>query len=814
MTRAHGALLAGALSSTALYYALHALGARAAAEASLLVPAACALALTLRRSRDGETAARWFWRLVAASMFLWCCGQWLWTLRVWRGSELLSFGDRMLGPSVVPSVFFIGFLVPLIAAVALAPHGRPGRWDAVPVADCALLAIGTSFVFARVVFLPFLVHAAEPQRGLALGGLCWALSVFALVLWRGVEQPAFRRAYGGLALYGLVYGVSSSLANGSGGPVPAAGGPLDLAWIVPFFLLAFAALPATDSAPFRISSSQAVALTAATLGLDLLVDRGLPGASVLAHDGHLWLLLAAAALLGGVCAARLALEESAEVRARSESIALTQAEERARRLAAVSLLSGSNVVEIQQAVDEMFACARAVAPAVGERGARMMALAWRCRAIAAELAGALSLAPPAARRAVNVRQLLEQTAGRAAAEGLALQVRFSSGGLPVVLGDRERLEGAFRALMQNAAEARRGGVLRISGEVTPGEIVLRFSDDGPGIPIGIRHRVFDPFFTTRGVRGGLGLGLTVVEAAVRSHGGSVACETHPAGTCFVLRLPILDRRRSAAGARRWPLALAAAGSATIATALVVSPPELRATVAVLAQLATATVATAALLWTAGRRRGRERAFWALLAGGPAMWASVCAVGLVAPGRGAFELVAQLLLLETAGDSLWAAALLLRPDARLRGRPRAVALLLIAAALLFAGLAWPAVLVLALPVLLPTLPMPALLAARSVSRLVLAVWAAVLSRRSAVPRWRASFKVLSLMLALWAIGASLADAALRRGGHLPGLASLGWCAPFLLLAAIAAREALRRKADDVSGVEPQPSFEALSAVKIG
>jgi signal transduction histidine kinase len=617
-----------------------------------------------------------------------------------------------------------------------------------------------------------------------------------------------------LALFGPAYGVASSLAHGSGGPVPAPGGPLDLAWIAPFYLLAFAALPARG-VPFRITSSQAVALTAATLGLDLLVDRGLPGGSALPHDGHLALLLGAAALLGVVCAARLALEESAEESARRESRALAEAEERARRLAAVSVLSGSDVVEIQHAVDELFERARAVAPAVGERGARMMALAWRCRAIAAELAGALSLAPPASRRAVNVRQLLEQTARQAASEGLALQVQFTSSGLPVVLGDRARLAGAFRALMQNAADARHGGVLRISGEVTPGEVVLRFSDDGPGIPVAIRHRVFDPFFTTRGATGGPGLGLTVVESAARSHGGSVACETHATGTCFVLRLPILDRRRSAAGARRWPLALAVAGAAAITTALVVLPPGSRPTAAVLAQLASAGVATAALLWTAARQRGRERAFWALLAGGPALWGSVRAVFLLAP-VGAGVAPAPWFLLEAAADSLWAAALLLRPDASLRGRPRAVALLLIAAALLFAGLAWPAVLVLRWPVPLPALPLPVLFTVRAGSRLLLAAWAAGLSRRSAVPRWRATFKVLSLMLAAWAAGASLADATLLRGGGLlpGGLASLGWCAPLLLLAAIAAREALRRKADDADAVELQPGLDALRAVKIG
>jgi signal transduction histidine kinase len=72
-----------------------------------------------------------------------------------------------------------------------------------------------------------------------------------------------------------------------------------------------------------------------------------------------------------------------------------------------------------------------------------------------------------------------------------------------------------------------------------------FSDDGPGIAMGLQDQIFDPFFTTKPLGQGTGQGLFVAYAIiVEQHGGRVRCESQPGkGATFKIWLPI-----SAAGA--------------------------------------------------------------------------------------------------------------------------------------------------------------------------------------------------------------------------------------------------------------------------
>jgi len=72
-----------------------------------------------------------------------------------------------------------------------------------------------------------------------------------------------------------------------------------------------------------------------------------------------------------------------------------------------------------------------------------------------------------------------------------------------------------------------------------GELVIRFSDDGVGIPEEHRPRVFEPFFTTRRGTGGSGLGLHIVfNLATRTLGGRISVDSTPGdGTTFTLRIP-------------------------------------------------------------------------------------------------------------------------------------------------------------------------------------------------------------------------------------------------------------------------------------
>jgi len=73
-----------------------------------------------------------------------------------------------------------------------------------------------------------------------------------------------------------------------------------------------------------------------------------------------------------------------------------------------------------------------------------------------------------------------------------------------------------------------------------GQVEIRVSDDGCGIPQELQQRVFDPFFTTKPVGKGTGQGLAIVySTVVDKHGGSLSLESEPGrGTSIALRLPL------------------------------------------------------------------------------------------------------------------------------------------------------------------------------------------------------------------------------------------------------------------------------------
>jgi signal transduction histidine kinase len=71
--------------------------------------------------------------------------------------------------------------------------------------------------------------------------------------------------------------------------------------------------------------------------------------------------------------------------------------------------------------------------------------------------------------------------------------------------------------------------------------VVSIADSGPGIPPGLRERIFYPFFTTKDA--GSGVGLAKAQKIVTSHGGSIELESAPgAGATFRVRLPAAEDR--------------------------------------------------------------------------------------------------------------------------------------------------------------------------------------------------------------------------------------------------------------------------------
>ena len=112
--------------------------------------------------------------------------------------------------------------------------------------------------------------------------------------------------------------------------------------------------------------------------------------------------------------------------------------------------------------------------------------------------------------------------------------------LPQVLADRSEIEQALVNLVLNARDATPDGgrVLIAARAVADSRISLTVSDPGEGMEADVLERAFDPFFTTRDVGQGTGLGLAVVKGIVESVGGRIHVESAPGeGTRIELLLP-------------------------------------------------------------------------------------------------------------------------------------------------------------------------------------------------------------------------------------------------------------------------------------
>lgn len=131
----------------------------------------------------------------------------------------------------------------------------------------------------------------------------------------------------------------------------------------------------------------------------------------------------------------------------------------------------------------------------------------------------------------NVISLLESRVERA---GVTLS-RQSDSGEVMLRCDREQMMQVFLNLILNALSfVGEGGRIRVSTHRDEDALWVSVADDGPGVPVELRQRIFDPFFSRR--EGGIGLGLTIVQQIVQAHGGTLSVgESAWGGASFNLR---------------------------------------------------------------------------------------------------------------------------------------------------------------------------------------------------------------------------------------------------------------------------------------
>jgi C4-dicarboxylate-specific signal transduction histidine kinase len=123
---------------------------------------------------------------------------------------------------------------------------------------------------------------------------------------------------------------------------------------------------------------------------------------------------------------------------------------------------------------------------------------------------------------------------------------------PRVMANRVLLQQALLNILVNAEQeltAAGGGRIDVSTHVVwpDGVVRLRVRDTGPGIASEALPRVFEPFYSTKEVGRGTGLGLATAYGTVKDHGGTLAADNHPdGGAVFTIELPVVADPRPAA----------------------------------------------------------------------------------------------------------------------------------------------------------------------------------------------------------------------------------------------------------------------------
>jgi len=132
-------------------------------------------------------------------------------------------------------------------------------------------------------------------------------------------------------------------------------------------------------------------------------------------------------------------------------------------------------------------------------------------------------------------------ASKAKAKSVMIKLEIP-GNLPKVRAFGGELNQVWANLLENALDAvEPSGQIVVTAKCDGPRIVVRFVDDGPGIPEEIQARIFDPFFTTKPIGQGTGLGLDISRRIVQRHDGQIEVESRPGRTEFRITLPAVQR---------------------------------------------------------------------------------------------------------------------------------------------------------------------------------------------------------------------------------------------------------------------------------
>ena len=256
--------------------------------------------------------------------------------------------------------------------------------------------------------------------------------------------------------------------------------------------------------------------------------------------------------------AALEADIAERIKAEQEREQLREQLIRAQKMEAVGTLAGGIAHDFNNILTGILGHAQllttAVRPGTAEEGhlKQVVTAAERAAALVKKIL-AFSRQTPGERRLVTVSQVAGEALSLLRAglpAGIAIRCQAETDE-DVVLADPTQLHQVFMNLGTNAGYAMgsQGGTLDVRIELTrvtqphlelrPGEYVLTtVRDNGCGMSAEVMSRIFDPFFSTKPINEGTGLGLAVVHGIVLDHGGAIEVDSRVGGgTCFRVWLP-------------------------------------------------------------------------------------------------------------------------------------------------------------------------------------------------------------------------------------------------------------------------------------
>jgi len=507
----------------------------------------------------------WFWLLFAAGCTLWMGGQVLWT-----HYEVFLHKSN---PNPFPGdpIFFV-HTVPMIAALTLRPHLRPSeRGTRYGLVDFGLLLIWWTFLYLFFVVPWQYVVSILDYYGVAFDYLyLFQNSVLLLGLgalsWK--TRGAWQRTYLALFFSSGLYLLGSTLVNAAidrnayhtgslfDVPLVASFAMFGTAGLVAYRASGGAEVPGAVSErdsvwPERLAMAALVSLPLFALWNQILSDAPYP-----VRRYRLLLILVMMIPFDALVFWRQHLvngERQNLLRTSEESLEnlrrlqnqLVQTE----KLSSLGQLAAGAAHEINNPLTAILGFAdvleadRALAPRFRTLVEKMRAQAMRTKSLITSL---LSFARqvPAEKALLDINQVLASAVQLRSLDLRDKNVKIEFAPetlLPGVRGDPNQLLQVFFHIIHNAVDALEevgGGILAIRTLRDRNRAVVEFSDTGRGLAD--PKKVFDPFYTTKPVGKGSGLGLSLCYGIVQEHGGEITCFNRPeGGATFRVELPVL-----------------------------------------------------------------------------------------------------------------------------------------------------------------------------------------------------------------------------------------------------------------------------------